>query len=328
VHSFNELYGYKLTGQLMTCLTKLFSSYLQVHGFTCGMDDLILQKSAEKSRKTKIEHVHTKTVEEVAKHLGIKEKFDDIDFVGRESYLCDENGDYMKEESAARPNLTEDSELTTALRIKYITESQSVVELDEEFKHHLYEGAESIIEDSLKGFVKRFPQNNFSMMTVTGAKGSNINHSQVSVMLGQQELEGKRVPMMISKKTLPCFIPCDPNPRAYGFISDRFLTGLREQEFFFHCMAGREGLIDTAVKTSRSGYLQRCLMKHLESLKVEYDYTVRDADGGIVQFYYGEDSIDPTRQKFLEKFDFLRENESSFKKKYDLEHFKDILKTA
>ena len=292
------------------------------------MDDLKKKKSAEKSRKTKIEHVHTKTVEEVAKHLGIKEKFDEIDFVGRESYLCDENGDYMKEESAARPNLTEDSELTTALRIKYITESQSVVELDEEFKHHLYEGAESIIEDSLKGFVKRFPQNNFSMMTVTGAKGSNINHSQVSVMLGQQELEGKRVPMMISKKTLPCFIPCDPNPRAYGFISDRFLTGLREQEFFFHCMAGREGLIDTAVKTSRSGYLQRCLMKHLESLKVEYDYTVRDADGGIVQFYYGEDSIDPTRQKFLEKFDFLRENESSFKKKYDLEHFKDILKTA
>lgn len=72
VHSFNELYGYKLTGQLMTCLTKLFSSYLQVHGFTCGMDDLILHKDAEKSRKVKIEEVHKKTVEEVAKHLGVK----------------------------------------------------------------------------------------------------------------------------------------------------------------------------------------------------------------------------------------------------------------
>ena len=66
-------------------------------------------------------------------------------------------------------------------------------------------------------------------MVLTGAKGSSLNHSQVSVMLGQQELEGKRVPMMISGKTLPCFIAYDPNPRAYGFVSDRFLTGLRQQ---------------------------------------------------------------------------------------------------
>lgn len=108
-----------------------------------------------------------------------------------------------------------------------------------------------------------FPHNNFSMMTITGAKGSNVNHSQVGVMLGQQELEGKRVPMTIAGKTLPSFIAYDPNPRAAGYISDRFLTGLRLQDFYFHCMAGREGLIDTAVKTSRSGYLQRCLMKHL-----------------------------------------------------------------
>lgn len=67
------------------------------------------------------------------------------------------------------------------------------------------------------------------MMTVTGAKGSNVNHSQVAVMLGQQELEGKRVPMMITGKTLPSFTAYDPNPRASGFIADRFLTGLREQ---------------------------------------------------------------------------------------------------
>lgn len=91
----------------------------------------------------------------------------------------------------------------------------------------------------LKGFNKMFPANNFSMMTVTGAKGSNVNHSQVGVMLGQQELEGRRVPVMISGKTLPCFTAYDPNPRASGYISDRFLTGLREQEFYFHCMAGR-----------------------------------------------------------------------------------------
>ena len=91
----------------------------------------------------------------------------------------------------------------------------------------------------LIGFNKMFPFNNFSMMILTGAKGSNVNHSQIAAMLGQQQLEGRRVPIMISGKTLPCYLPFDPNPRASGFISDRFLTGLREQDFYFHCMAGR-----------------------------------------------------------------------------------------
>lgn len=91
---------------------------------------------------------------------------------------------------------------------------------------------------------------------MTGAKGSAVNHNQVSLMLGQQELEGRRVPIMSSGRSLPSFLPYDPNPRAGGFVGDRFLNSLRLQEFYFHCMAGREGLIDTAVKTSRSGYLQ------------------------------------------------------------------------
>ena len=136
-------------------------------------------------------------------------------------------------------------------------------------------------------------------------------------MLGQQELEGRRVPIMSSGRTLPSFIPYDPNPRSGGYITDRFLTGLRPQDFFFHCMAGREGLIDTAVKTSRSGYLQRCLMKHLEGLIVNYDFTVRDSDGSIVQFLYGEDSIDPTKKQFLEKFGFLASNYKGYNQRYN-----------
>ena len=99
---------------------------------------------------------------------------------------------------------------------------------------------------------------------------------------------------------MPSFAPYDPNPRADGFITDRFLTGVRPQEYYFHCMAGREGLVDTAVKTSRSGYLQRCLVKHLEELKVCYDHTVRDGEGGVVQFLYGEDGIDPMKAAHLD----------------------------
>jgi DNA-directed RNA polymerase I subunit RPA1 len=121
------------------------------------------------------------------------------------------------------------------------------------------------------------------MMTVSGAKGSNVNVSQISCCLGQQELEGRRVPLMISGKSLPSFLAYDSSARAGGYIAGRFLTGIKPQEYYFHCMAGREGLIDTAVKTSRSGYLQRCLIKHLEGLRVHYDNTVRDSEGSILQ---------------------------------------------
>ena len=137
-------------------------------------------------------------------------------------------------------------------------------------------------------------------MVNTGAKGSTVNQSQVSCALGQQALEGRRVPRMSSGRTLPSFAPYDINPRADGFIADRFLTGIRPQEYYFHCMAGREGLVDTAVKTSRSGYLQRCLVKHLEELKICYDHTVRDGEGCVVQFLYGEDGIDPVKAPYLD----------------------------
>ena len=159
--------------------------------------------------------------------------------------------------------------------------------------------------------VKPFPKNQMQTMTSSGAKGSKVNANQISCNLGQQVLEGRRVPVMVSGKTLPCFKPFESSVRAGGYIVDRFLTGVRPQEFFFHAMAGREGLIDTAVKTSRSGYLQRCVIKGMEGLKVEYDTSVRDADGSVVQFLYGEDGLDVAKAKFLEDFRFEAENHIS-----------------
>lgn len=115
---------------------------------------------------------------------------------------------------------------------------------------------------------------------------------------------------MASGKSLPCFEPYEFTPRAGGFVTGRFLTGIKPPEFFFHCMAGREGLVDTAVKTSRSGYLQRCIIKHLEGLVVQYDLTVRDSDGSVVQFLYGEDGLDIPKTQFLQpkQFPFLASN--------------------
>lgn len=92
VHSFDELYGYKMTGQLLTSLTKLFSSYLQMHGFTCGMDDLMLRKGVEKQRRDKLELAHQNTVQEIAQHFGVKEKLDGLEYVGRSIYQCDQHG--------------------------------------------------------------------------------------------------------------------------------------------------------------------------------------------------------------------------------------------
>ena len=166
------------------------------------------------------------------------------------------------------------------------------------------------------GLVKDFPANNISSMVLTGAKGGKINRSQIVCLLGQQELEGSRVPRMPNGKTLPSFSAFDPHPRSSGYITDRFINGLRPQDFYFHWMAGREGLIDTAVKTSRSGYLQRCLIKQLESLIVNYDMTVRDNDGSIIQFLYGEDGIDVTEMLYLNKFDFLEQNYAALLKKF------------
>lgn len=179
----------------------------------------------------------------------------------------------------------------------------------------------SIIKACLpSGLRTPFPDNTFSLMVSTGAKGSMVNQSQVSCCLGSQALEGRRVPRMASGKTLPSFPPYCPTPRADGFISDRFLTGVRPQEYYFHCMAGREGLVDTAVKTSRSGYLQRCLVKHLEELKVCYDNTVRDAESNVIQFLYGEDGVDPTKAAHLDPssstLEYLARNYVTLKKQY------------
>ena len=158
-------------------------------------------------------------------------------------------------------------------------------------------------------------------MTISGAKGSNVNANLISCNLGQQVLEGRRVPVMVSGKTLPSFRPYETDPLAGGYVSGRFLTGIRPQEYYFHAMSGREGLIDTAVKTSKSGYLQRCIVKGLEGLKTEYDDTVREATNGtIVQFLYGEDSLEVGKQKHLTDFSFLAKNHTSVTAGMDLDN--------
>lgn len=112
--------------------------------------------------------------------------------------------------------------------------------------------------------------NNFKSMVVSGAKGSKINISQVIACVGQQNVEGKRIPFGFRKRTLPHFIKDDFGPESRGFVENSYLAGLTPSEFFFHAMGGREGLIDTAVKTAETGYIQRRLIKAMESVSTFY----------------------------------------------------------
>lgn len=137
--------------------------------------------------------------------------------------------------------------------------------------------------------------NRFLMIVNSGSKGTLINISQMISCLGQTNVDGKRIPYGFNDRTLPHFNKFDDTPGARGFIENSYISGLTAPELFFHAMGGRIGLIDTAVKTSQTGYIQRRLIKGLEDLKVEYDMTVRNNKGKIIQFEYGDDGFDSTR---------------------------------
>jgi len=138
-------------------------------------------------------------------------------------------------------------------------------------------------------------ENSAVIMAKSGARGSMLNLSQMSGCVGQQAVRGERIHRGYQFRTLPHFKKHDLGAAAKGFVASSYKKGLNPTEYFFHSMGGREGLVDTAVRTSRSGYMQRRLINALEDIKVEQDGTVRQAGGQIIQFIYGEDGVDPTR---------------------------------
>ena len=133
------------------------------------------------------------------------------------------------------------------------------------------------------------------IMAKAGARGSMLNLSQMAGCVGQQAVRGERLSRGYWNRTLPHFEKGDLGAYARGFCSNSYKSGLTPTEFFFHAMGGREGLVDTAVRTSRSGYMQRRLVSALEDLKLTSDGTVRNTIGTVVQFRYGEDGVDPAR---------------------------------
>ncbi|KAL5120748.1 hypothetical protein ACEQ8H_001228 [Pleosporales sp. CAS-2024a] len=280
INGVYEAYGETIAGRALSIIGRLLTKLLHMRAFSCGVEDLILTEEGDKAR-----------IEELTKaqHVGFEVA---TKYVSMDPTKID----------AMNPELRR--------RLEGVLRDDS--------QQHGLDGLTSSANGKISAavteaclpekLIKPFPKNQMQAMTGSGAKGSLVNANQISCNLGQQVLEGRRVPVMVSGKTLPCFKPFETSVRAGGYIVNRFLTGIRPQEYYFHMMAGREGLIDTAVKTSRSGYLQRCIVKGMEGLHVEYDTSVRDSDGTMVQFLYGEDGLDSTKQKYLNDFKFQAEN--------------------
>ena len=285
VHSVYELYGADAAGKLLGILSRLFTKFLQHRAFTCRMDDLVLTDAGDKKRQEILQNGKN------LGHEGAVENFPSLQKMSK-----NEVPDSLR-------SLLED----------VLRDDNKMAGLDMTVKTKMNKLTTSVAEACMPdGLLQKFPYNHMQTMTISGAKGSAVNARQISCLLGQQELEGRRVPVMVSGKTLPSFKPFETKAIAGGYVASRFLTGIKPQEFYFHCMAGREGLIDTAVKTSRSGYLQRCLIKHLEGISVHYDNTVRGSDNSIYQFNYGGDALDVTKQKHLYQFDFIAKNHHAF----------------
>jgi DNA-directed RNA polymerase subunit A' len=133
------------------------------------------------------------------------------------------------------------------------------------------------------------------IMAQSGARGSMLNLTQMAGCVGQQAVRGERINRGYEGRTLSHYKEHDLSAEAHGFVENSYRGGLTPREFFFHAMGGREGLVDTAVRTSKSGYLQRRLINALSELEAQYDGTVRDTSGTIVQFEFGEDGTSPVK---------------------------------
>jgi DNA-directed RNA polymerase III subunit RPC1 len=149
-------------------------------------------------------------------------------------------------------------------------------------------------QDTGKTCIQELSRHNSPLiMATSGSKGSEINVAQMVAVVGQQIIGGARVPDGFQDRSLPHFPKNSRLPPSKGFVRNSFFSGLNPTEFLFHAISGREGLVDTAVKTAETGYMSRRLMKSLEDLSTQYDDTVRNSASGVVQFKYGDDKLDP-----------------------------------
>lgn len=210
VHCTYELYGGIYATKLLNAFGKLFINFLKTEGFTLGVHDILIQTKPDKKRTKIIKESRNVGKLAVTKALEL-------------------------------PEDTPSDEIVRKIEESRMKNPKIAAMIDREYKTLMDNYTNQINKVCLPaGLLCKFPHNNLQFMVQSGAKGSTVNTMQISCLLGQIELEGKRPPVMISGKSLPSFPAFEFSPRAGGFIDGRFMTGIQSQEFFFHCMAGRE----------------------------------------------------------------------------------------
>jgi DNA-directed RNA polymerase II subunit RPB1 len=234
---------------------------------------------------------------------------------------------------------------TTKLEIDHtITEMENNPDmLDEElFERTVYGKLNAIKDDVSKLIINNMdPLNNFNVMLKSGSKGGESNIGQMGGCIGQVAVEGNRIQKKFNNRSLPYFPQHDDSALARGFVQESFMTGMSPEGFIFHNMGSREGLIDTAIKTAASGYIQRKLIKTMEDAMVKYDSTVRNGSNTILQFTYGDNGIDTTKQhshnlnilkmgnkEVADKYKFTKQelqNYSSLSSKWNDEYYNMLL---
>ncbi|KAB7498553.1 DNA-directed RNA polymerase I subunit RPA1, partial [Armadillidium nasatum] len=271
VHVCYDLYGGSLSTQFLTSIGRLCVIYLQWVGHTISLKEFVTSKDAAQERRTSLKELIQTTKYEVSKKLQINEE-------NLEAHI----EDVHKSENEKEMSI-----------------------IDGAYTSTLGPTTSNIIRDNERSLYRNNLQNRMRMMIDTGAKGSRVNMNQMASLFGSVAIDGKRMPMSGTGKTLPSFKPYECDPRAGGYIPTRFVTGMDPRSYFFLCIVGRDSLQHTAVKTANSGYMQRCLIKHLEGIYVGYDMTVRNSDGVVLQFEYGEDGLDVTKVPFLRNIDTI-----------------------
>lgn len=343
-HAIFELYGHNRCGWFLSNFGRLATYVLQRHGFTCSIEDMVLQNTAESSRYKLCEDILTsgaiRTAEFLCEYLTVTGLLSNLDgndanflmqFADKKSSalkkLSEKNRLHIYSilrnalsldttiEARLDNHISNEANLITTNLMKACHPSNLVLKMRSYISSNNPYGC-SRVSIASKGYLcnrnmaSQKSINCLAYMVLSGAKGSTVNLQMMTTCLGQQNLEGRRVPSTQTGKTLPSHIPYEHCEFIQGgYVIDRFLTGIRPSSFFFHCQAGREGLIDTAIKTASSGYFQRVLVKNMEGLVVAYDGTVRRSDNMLVQLLYGGDGIDTTKTAYLQEFEFMYRNQ-------------------
>jgi DNA-directed RNA polymerase subunit A' len=248
LHEIVREYGVERARELMDGMFKVFIVFLDMHGFTMGIDSVEIPPEAEEDVQKVIEEAEKKVQELIEQYRS---------------------GELQPMPGKTRKETLED------LIMNVLAEART--------------RAGEIVSKHL-GLL-----NHAVIMARTGARGSMLNLTQMAAMVGQQSIRGKRIERGYTGRTLAHFPLNDLSPQAKGFVRSSFRKGLLPEEFFFHAISGREGLVDTAVRTAQSGYMYRRLQSAMQDFYVSYDGTVRNSEGIIIQYRYGEDGVDPSR---------------------------------